>query len=185
MDNNIELNDTEEIQTESNKKKNNKKKVVVVVLLIIVMIIILLLRGCSESNIQEGALVEGQNGMLPGLTTEEAEAIMQKKADESMFSFDINGTPTFDNGKAKGNVLIANPPYNLFKMKVIITLDETNEVVFKSDMLEPNQYIENAKLSKNLDKGEYEATAVFEGYDLKEEKYQGEFQAGLVIKVLN
>ena len=39
---------------------------------------------------------------------------MQRKADESTFSFEVNARPTFKDGKSEGNLRIYNPPYNKY-----------------------------------------------------------------------
>lgn len=167
--------------------KNNTVKKMLLILLIIILIILILFwvkdfRGIKG---EEGTLVEGSNGLLPGITKEEAERILQEKADASVFSFDINATPTFENGSSKGNVRIANPPYNVYDIKVTIRLDDSGDLVLQTDKLKPNQYIETAKLSKKLSKGEYDATATLEALDMETGEYLGEVQAMVKIKILN
>ena len=57
-----------------------------------------------------GAII--QDGVISGYTASEIEEIMQRKADESTFSFEINSRPFFENGKSEGNIRIYNPPFN-------------------------------------------------------------------------
>ena len=64
----------------------------------------------------------------------------------------------------------------------IIINDKT---VFKSGKIKPNQHIENAKLSKNLKKGEYEATATINAYDSDGETLIGVSAAKLIINIEN
>ena len=117
-----------------------------------------------------GAII--QDGVISGYTASEIEEIMQRKADESTFSFEINSRPFFENGKSEGNIRIYNPPFN-------------NKTIFKSGKLKPNQYIEKAKLSRNLKKGEYEATATISAYDPENEQLLGVSVAKLIIAIEN
>lgn len=130
-----------------------------------------------------GAIVE--EGVIPGYTAEQIQEIMQRKADESTFSFEINSRPIFEDGKSEGNLRIYNPAYNSYIIDVEIKLDSNKQTIFKSAKLKPNQYIENAKLSKKLEKGEYEATATINAYADDGETLLGVSAAKLVIDIEN
>ena len=152
-------------------------------MLLIVMIplsIILVVNNKNKVNISGGIL---QEGVIPGYTEEEIKAILQRKADESTFSFEINSRPVFKDGKSEGNLRIANPPYNKYAINVEITLDSSGKSVFKSGNIDPNHYIEYAKLTKKLKAGEYDATAVISAYNTKTGEYKGTSSAKLIIKV--
>ena len=130
-----------------------------------------------------GAII--QDGVISGYTASEIEEIMQRKADESTFSFEINSRPFFENAKSEGNIRIYNPPFNNYLIDVEIKLDSNNKTIFKSGKLKPNQYIEKAKLSRNLKKGEYEATATISAYDPENEQLLGVSVAKLIIAIEN
>ena len=152
-------------------------------MLLIVMIplsIILVVNNKNKVNISGGIL---QEGVIPGYTEEENKEILQRKADESTFSFEINSRPVFKDGKSEGNLRIANPPYNKYAINVEITLDSSGKSVFKSGNIDPNHYIEYAKLTKKLKAGEYDATAVISAYNTKTGEYKGTSSAKLIIKV--
>jgi hypothetical protein len=122
-------------------------------------------------------------GIISGYSEEEIKEILQQQADESCFSFEINACPVFENGSSEGNLRIANPPYNNYGLSVEITLDEDNVTVFKTDMIEPNHYIEYAKLSKKLEAGEYSATATINAHDLDTQQMIGASAAKITIYV--
>lgn len=128
---------------------------------------------------------EAERGHLPNMTPEEILAQMQKVADAAYFSFKINARPVFENGSAAGNLSIENPSHNIYPMVVQIHLDATDEIIYDSGGLYPNHYIENAKLSKRLKAGTYNATAHMNAYDPDTLEWQGRQAAGLVITVLN
>ena len=64
-----------------------------------------------------------------------------------------------------------------------IRLDSNNQLVFESGEIPPYHYIENAKLSKKLKAGEYDATATISAYDSETGDFKGKSTAKLVIKV--
>lgn len=134
----------------------------------------------NKPNVVGGILHEG---VIPGYTEEQIKEILQRKADESTFSFEINSRPIFKDGKSEGNLRIANPPYNKYAINVEITLDSSGKSVFKSGNIDPNHYIEYAKLTKKLKAGEYDATAVISAYNTKTGEYKGTSSAKLIIKV--
>ena len=105
-----------------NKQYSNKFKVVALCVIVIVSLCVIFISNKNKSNVnvQGGILKEG---IIPGYTEEEIKAIMQRKADESTFSFEINSRPIFKDGKSQGNLRIANPPYNKYAINVEIKLD--------------------------------------------------------------
>ncbi|MDZ4994756.1 hypothetical protein GNF80_17645 [Clostridium perfringens] len=175
---------------EIKEKKFTKKKKVLIILILLLLLSIGGFLGFKWYNnydiqTQEGQLT-GTIGTIPGFSPEELQKELQKQADESLFSFNINSKPVFENGKSEGNLRIANPHYNVYPITVTIRLEDTNQVIFKSGKIQPNHYIENAKLTKNLKKGEYKAIATIEAFDPNDnEKFLGKAQAILNITILN
>lgn len=171
-------------------KLTKKKKVILILLILLLLLSIGGFLGFKWYNghkiqTQEGQLT-GTIGTIPGLSTEELQKELQKKADESLFSFNINSKPIFENGKSEGNLRIANPRYNIYPIEVTIRLENNDDIIFKSGKIQPNHYIEKAKLTKNLKKGEYKAIATIQAFDPNDnDKYLGKAQAILNISILN
>lgn len=163
---------------------NKKYKILIALLFIVIMLlgIIVIINNNNDNkvNISGGIL---QEGIIPGYTEEQIKEILQRKADESTFSFEINSRPIFKDGKSEGNLRIANPPYNKYLIKVEIKLDDNNKKVFESGEILPNHYIEYAKLTKKLKAGEYNATATINAYDTESGEYKGTSAAKLIIRV--
>ena len=163
---------------------NKKYKILIALLFILIMLlgIIVIINNNNDNkvNISGGIL---QEGIIPGYTEEQIKEILQRKADESTFSFEINSRPIFKDGKSEGNLRIANPPYNKYLIKVEIKLDYNNKKVFESGEILPNHYIEYAKLTKKLKAGEYNATATINAYDTESGEYKGTSAAKLIIKI--
>ncbi len=168
----------------NNKQHSKKFKVLAICIVVIVSfsIILVLNKRKSNVNVMGGIL---QEGVIPGYTEEQIKEILQRKADKSTFSFEINSRPVFKDGKSEGNLRIANPPYNAYAISVEIKLDSNGKTVFNSGKINPNHYIENAKLTKKLKAGEYDATATINAYDVKTGEFKGMSAAKLVIKIEN
>lgn len=167
--------------------KNRKKFIVCfigVIFLILTIILVILIKQhkFTTSELSGGIISEG---LLPGYTREQIEEILQLKADKSSFSFEVNSRPVFNDGKSEGNLRLANPPYNNYELEFEITLDKDNKSIFKSKRLSPNQYIENAKLQKNLEKGSYNATTIITAYDKETGTSKGTSYVKLIITVEN
>ena len=154
--------------------KRNKILIIILVIITIISVVFLINNNKNKVNVSGGIL---QEGIIPGYTEEQIKEILQRKADESSFSFEINSRPIFKDGKSEGNLRIANPPYNKYSIKVEIKLDDSGQTVL------PNHYIEYAKLTKRLKAGEYNATATINAYDTESGEYKGTSAAKLIIRV--
>lgn len=161
---------------------DKKYKILILLLILIIPLSIIFITNSKNNkvNISGGIL---QEGVIPGYTEEQIKEILQRKADESTFSFEINSRPIFKNGESEGNIRIANPPYNKYSIKIEIKLDDNGKTVFKSGEILPNHYIEYAKLTKRLKAGEYNATATINAYDIESGEYKGTSAAKLIIKI--
>lgn len=165
-------------------KYDLKLKVLVICAVITILFLALFILNNRKSNVNVvGGIL--QEGIIPGYTEEQIKEILQRKADESTFSFEVNSRPVFKDGKSEGNLRIANPPYNKYAISVDIKLDSNGKTVFSSGKINPNHYIENAKLTKKLKAGEYDATATINAYDVKTGEFKGTSAAKLVIKIEN
>ena len=151
----------------------SKKYIILAILLVILLIVVgwifIVNKRQSQANIKGGIL---QEGIISGYTEEQIKEILQRKADESTFSFELNSRPIFKDGASEGNLRIANPPYNKYSIEVEIKLDSNGNTIFKSGEIAPNHYIEYAKLTKRLKAGEYEATATINAYDSETREYK-------------
>ena len=163
---------------------SKKFKLTITLLIVIILLSAVFIvnknKNKNKPNVIGGIL---QEGIIPGYTEEEIKEILQRKADESSFSFEINSRPIFKDGKSEGNLRIANPPYNKYAIEVEIKLDSNDKTVFKSGQIKPNHYIEYAKLTRNLKAGEYDATATINAYDTESGEYKGTSAAKLIISV--
>lgn len=119
------------------------------------------------------------------MTDKEVKAAEQKEVDASKFNMVIKPEALFQSGSDTGKLFIQNPTANAYPIEVIITLDgEGKEKVYSSGAIQPGYEVTEAKLDKNLAKGEYPATATFNIYDPKTKEKRGQVQASITIIVL-
>jgi hypothetical protein len=122
-------------------------------------------------------------GILPNMSEEEIQAELDRVVQEGMLNISISSGITFNDGKSKGMANIYNVEANKYIFKVGIVLDDSNETVYESKGIRPGQYIQYIELDKDLDAGEYPATAVFTAYTQEDHKVVGNAAAQVVLYV--
>ena len=123
-------------------------------IMLLIPILIIMITGCTSPAMKQDTkdytnVIENQNISIPGY----------EKLD-------------FKAGKTKQNVNFNNPEENTCYFRMTLELeDDTDEdtVLWTSELIEPDEKIENIKLKKALDKGEYPATLKYECFSLKDE----------------
>ena len=172
---------------DANAKKKKKKRI-----LLATFACLLLLAVCGgifwmtreEDKAPDDSLQLDDNatmGVLPGIDIAERQAQLQEQLDEGMIAFSINSSPVFANGGAEGNLMLENPANNAKLLVVEILLNDTQELIYQSKAIPTGAYIENARLDKVLEPGEYQATAYFKAYREDDHSFIG--QAGAAIKI--
>ncbi|WP_430612524.1 hypothetical protein [Enterococcus sp. DIV0876] len=109
----------------------------------------------------------------------------QEIADANYFTLQINPDVVFEDGTSKGSIEIVNPGINVYPIAVDISLLESEEIIYSSGAIFPNQYIEQAKLAIPLAQGEHKAKATINIYDPDTKEKQGVTEAELTILVKN
>lgn len=127
----------------------------------------------------------GTLGQLDGKTQEEIQAEIDRVVEEGMMNISISSVIEFENGGAEGEVKIENSPANHYLMQVEISLNDTGEVVYTSEILEPNYHIQYATLDVNLPAGSYPCTATFYALDPDTEELVGQAAAAVTLVVLH
>ena len=102
-----------------------------------------------------------------------------------MINISMNTAPKFENGSAEGNLMIVNETINNYPQIVIITRNDTGEVIYESDGIAVGSKIEKAKLDVVLPAGTYECTAMFHNVDPETGASLGCAGAEIEITVLN
>ena len=172
--------------SENAPKKQKKKPWIIVAACLILLVIggaaLWLTRGDGGAENDPLALDDNATmGVLPGIDVAERQAQLQEQLDEGMIAFSINTSPVFATGGSEGNLMLENPANNAKLLVVEIYIDATQELVYQSKAIPTGAYIENARLDKVLEPGEYPATAYFKAYREEDHSFIG--QAGAAIKI--
>lgn len=122
-------------------------------------------------------------GQLENKSQEEIQDELNRIVEEGMFNISIAAEAHFADGSSEGDLRIENIPSNHYLMKVQITRDDTDEIIYTTGLIEPNHHIQAARLDVDLDAGEYPCTAVFSAYDTETEKQVGQAAAKVNIVV--
>ncbi len=134
------------------QEKKKKKHCLLIILLLLLLLGIaagyILLRDTGEDTGLKA-------GFLPGL---DAEAL-QAEVDADSIRIQINSTPVFEDGKSEGSLYIGNPDTNNYDMKVVITLDESDQIIYESELIPPGYYIDYDTLLSAPEPGTHAALA--------------------------
>ena len=130
----------------------------------------------AEGNVKTGTLNQD-----PEKRQEELNHVVE----EGMLAFSINATPFMNNGASTANLLIENPPGNGKRFTITIQRNDTEEVIYQSGYLDPEQYIGDAPLDVELPAGEYPCLAYFDAYRISDNAYIGRAAAKITVFVQN
>lgn len=171
-------------QNQNNGKKKRGKGFYIGIAVAAVAIILALIFGIYLfMNSTQSSNRGGSLGQLDGKTEEEIVAELNRVVEEGMFNISIASVVEFDNGQSEGEVKIENSPANHYLMQVEITRNDTGEVIYTSDILEPNYHVQTAKLDTVLPAGTYECTAMFHALDPNTEQEVGVAGAEMAVVV--
>lgn len=171
------------IAQEMKKVHNRKRNVIMAVVIAVVAI------ACATAAIVFFVLGGGsadsaaQEGQAPYKSEEEMQAESEREIAEGMFNISIATRIEFENANSEGLAYIENVPNNPYDMRVVITEDETGDVLYESGVITPNHYIEKIRLNKTLDAGEHAATATFTALDKETQEEAGQ-AAGAVTLII-
>lgn len=182
-------------QTEQQEKKGKWKKRLLlayrifVTLGIIAIILLLLFKpcncrcGCSGSGNTYFDTTVGDS-----VTDSEAESAvndLNKQVEDGMITMSMNANPAFENGSAKGNLLIENDKSNNHPQVVQIYRNDTQELIYTSSMIPVGKFINEDTLDVKLPKGVYECTAYFNAVDEETGEKLGTSGANISIHILS
>lgn len=161
---------------------------------LLLLLLLLALGGISAYFINRGtekpvSIISGE--LLPEgkdaakISDKELKKMAQQKVDRSKFNMVIAPDATFATGESMGDLTIQNPANNAYPVNVEITRNDTDELIYTSGAIKPGFEVKEARLEKELSKGDYPATAKFSLYDDKTKEKKGEVAAKITIHVKN
>ena len=127
----------------------------------------------------------GKLGQLDGKTEAEIRAELDRIVEEGMFNISISKLVQLQTGNSEGEFRIENSPANRYDMQVDVALVDTGEVIYSSDVIEPNYHIQYAKLDRVLPAGTYNCIATFHAIDPETDEEIGQAACMMTIVVQN
>lgn len=140
---------------------------------------------CAKSTSQSTYFDTTVDDSVSDEKTESAVADLNKQVEDGMITMSMNAEPSFDNGSAKGNLLIENDKSNKHPQVVQIYRNDTNELIYTSSMIPVGQFINEDTIDVKLPKGDYKCTAYFNAVDEKTGAKLGTSGANITIHILN
>lgn len=105
------------------------------------------------------------SGGYDEMTAEEIQADLDERVAEGSMNVSIASNIRFAEGSTSAQARIENIEANHYDQKVALVLNETGETLYESGAIAPGQRIDMIEISRPLENGVHEATAVFTGYD--------------------
>lgn len=185
---------TEEQKPEEKKKK--KRWLLLLLLLLLLGIVAGFVYHIVTTKHQERLQKEldAELGFLPGMSEQDIQDRLNQIVEEGRLNVSINPTPTYENGKAKGNIQIENVQGNRYSFTVAVEVvgtsddagakDYVGKEIMKTGLIDPGSYVQKKQLSVDLPKGEYVCIATFTAYDKKENEV-GSVGTQIMITVQN
>ena len=166
-----EINNILQEEQQEEKKKGRKRRILILLLLLLLLAFggFKVYQNYAErmSQVQSGSMGQIGSGIMPGMTPEEIQRYLNEQADKSKFVIDINSYLEFDNANSEAYLRLINGKNSAYAIKLVVRLEDSNELIYKSPLVKPEQYIEYIKLSKKLKAGSYRAIGTYEFYDLE------------------
>ena len=110
---------------------------------------------------------------------------LNQQVEEGYINISMNASPVFENGQAEGNLMIVNETVNRYPQQVVITRDDTGEVIYTSAAIPVGSKIAADTLAVDLEAGTYDCTAMFHSLDPDTGAVLGSAGASITITVQN
>lgn len=179
--------EAEEHDPEKEKSSPGHRRRRSIIAAIVALLVLLLVAGGAGlllgSTDRDFFDLNAQSGQAPYKTQEEMQAELDRIVEEGMFNISIANVIQFADGTSAGTAYIENVPGNRYLMQVSITLDDSGETVYESKAIKPDSYIGDITLTKDLDSGNYPATATFKALDQESHEEVGQAAAKVTLAV--
>ena len=173
----------EQTAQESQTKRRKKWGLIFLLLLLLAGVGYSLYHVFGQNPKENVTVISGD--FLPGgkdakkMSDKELKKFAQKKVDDSQFNMKIGSKAIISSQSQQGTLNIKNPQTNTYPVNVVITDDQTGDVIYTSGAVEPGEEVSHIALEKPLTKGTHPATARFSLYDSKTKTKKGEVAAGV------
>lgn len=182
---------------EDNQKQKKRKNIlsliyrIFVAAGIITIILLIIFKPCNCNCKCGGASAQNTyfdtsvDDSVSDSPSESVVSDLNKQVEDGMITMSMNSNPTFENGSAKGNLLIENDKSNKHPQIIQIYRNDNNKMIYTSSMIPVGKYLNEDTLDVKLPKGEYECTAYFNAVDEETGEKLGTSGANITIHILN
>lgn len=118
--------------------------------------------GQEHGITYDDAAVEGG---WESLSEEEIVDSLNKKVEDGYINISMNAAPVFADGQSEGNLMIVNESVNRYPQQVVITREDTGEIIYTSNAIPVGSKIAADTLDVDLEAGTYDCTAMFHSLD--------------------
>ena len=161
-----------------NERKNLKKWLPAIIALLLALSLVIWFAFFRDTGYDRYEFdTEAMAGRIQKMTEEEIQEELNRVVEEGMFNISIASAIVFESPTGEGEARIENIEANRYHMQVDLFLDETGDKIYSSKLIQPGYSIENIKLTKKLEPGVYEATAVFSAITQEEKALFGQAAA--------
>lgn len=185
------------------EKKNNNKTMMIVIIILLALLIILcgyFFLGGKNTPANNPAVPGGDGndwwknvgtdenieyGERETKSHEEIVEELNKQVEEGMINISMNIYPTFENGTAKGDLLIINNTINRYPQIIEIYTKDDNKLIYRSGVIPVGGRVDYAQLNENLPAGTYNCVAYFNAINTETEEFVGKAGAEIQITVLH
>jgi Na+-transporting methylmalonyl-CoA/oxaloacetate decarboxylase gamma subunit len=163
-----------EVQNIENKEKGDGKKklligIVIAVIAILLCSVVAMASLLAKTNKAGEKAEEPKEEPRKVITPDTAEEVVEEILSEeplsnvpSSYTVTQNGTWTFENGDAETkDAYVANDIENETPIYFDLIVDETEEIIYSSPVLELGAELDSFKLDKHLEKGTYNCTVLY------------------------
>ena len=179
---------TPETAKRGQESQKNRIIAIIVAILVVLLAVLLITKPWSNGNNSQQGMVWDTNAEVGGLehkSDEEIQEELNKKVEEGMINISMNTSPVFENGKAKGDLLIVNSEVNNYPQIVYIVRKDNNQEIYRSGGIPVGSKIEYAALDVDLPAGTYDCVAYFNNADPDTGAILGTAGAEITITVKN
>ncbi|MGX7417983.1 hypothetical protein ACWOFR_04165 [Carnobacterium gallinarum] len=168
----------------SQKNKRNTKKRKLLLSMILLFLFLAALGGykffMQKEETNNTVIVDDQlpdtGSDVQQMSSEDLQKYLQDQADSNYLNIRVNSKIDVKADSEEAQIEIVNTQKNVYPISVIVTLDDTDEVIYESGAIRPTEYIQTGKLLKKSKEGTYPITFNISIYDNKKMTKIGETQ---------
>lgn len=167
---------TAEKRNSDNKDKSKIKYLIIASLVLAIVLIFCFAKTLMDQNSQRGAYA--------GLTQDQKIALLNEQAAAGMINVSVASDIVFNEGTLNpGTARLVNESTNHLSQKYTLTLENSDEILYESGIVEPGFWIEQITLNKELAPGKYNANITVTAFNQESHEEVGSCVAQVSLTV--